>query len=169
MSEITLEILENEKDSLLKKLEIIERAILEYRNQSGIFKIVFDSQIDTKGFSTLAPLNPVLDGFPINDKWLNQILFLLKDRNRFMSNQEIAELLTEYHYGYNVYKMKRKVSVVISAAYKADRIIGLIKIGTTKSAKDALWGFADWLEKDYTIKIEHRPFGINLEKEINIG
>lgn len=169
MFEINLDILEREKDNLLKKLEIIERAISEYQNETSIFKLDIYKEIETKGFSSVIQRRAFLDDFPVNEKWLNQILYLIKDRNRFMSNQEIAESLTTYHPKYNVDKMKRKVSVVISAAYKANRIKGLIKVGTTKSAKDALWGFDNWLEDDNSIKEEHLPFGMNLEREINVG
>lgn len=169
MFEINLDILEREKHNLLKKLDIIEHAISEYQKETSIFKLDIFKEIETKGFSSVIQGRAYLDDFPVNEKWLNQILFLIKDRNRFMSNQEIAESLTTYHHQYNVDKMKRKVSVVISAAYKADRIKGLIKVGTTKSAKDALWGFDSWLEDDSSIKEENLPFGMNLEREINVG
>ena len=161
MSEITLEILQNEHDRLVKKLEAIKLMMEEYNShndkpfsyvleRSGRYKIVFDS---------IGQSHEPLDGFPIQETWLSQILYLLEDRNRFMSNHELAESLTVYHYGFNVDKMKRKVSVVISAAYKANRVEGLIKVGTSKSAKDALWGFNKWLTKDKKIKEENFPFG----------
>jgi predicted AlkP superfamily pyrophosphatase or phosphodiesterase len=171
MSKITLEILETERDNLIKKLEVIEHMIKEYSvdkkkpftyilDRTGKYKMVFESIQDYK---------KPLDGFPVQEKWLNQILYLLENRNRFMSNHEIAYALTQYHYGFNVDKMKRKVSVVISAAYKANRIEGLIKIGTTKSAKDALWGFDRWLTDNKKIKEKHSPLGRSYFKDIILG
>src|SRR5690606_24059697 len=135
MSEITLKTLVKERDTLLKKLEVIERAIKEYENTEENLKIVLgdDGNYQLEFKSYLNPKKPA-DGFPMNTTWLNQILYLLENRKRFMSNHELAEALTTYHYDFNLDKMKRKVSVVISAAYKADRIKGLIKVGTTKSA-----------------------------------
>ncbi|RIV73187.1 hypothetical protein [Flagellimonas aequoris] len=168
MSDISLESLEKERDSLIRKIEAIERMIHEYHkdkdkpffyvlDKSGNYKMIFESNLDTK---------KPLDGFPFKETWLNQIVYLLKDRGRFMGNEEIANALTDYHYSFNVDKMKRKVSVVISAAYKAKRIKGLIKVGVTKSAKDALWGFDKWLTEDKKIKEEHRPFEMGHIEEI---
>lgn len=154
MSEITLEALKNERKSLMKKLELIDRAIMEYSaNDGNDFEYIFNKRKSR-------------DGFPVKAKWLDQILHLLDNRNRFMSNQELAEALTDYHYGFNVDKMKRKVSVVISAAYKTNRIDGLVKVGTTRSAKDALWGFDKWLTKDKKIKEKHKPFGIAYSQRV---
>ena len=160
MSEINLKTLVKERDILLRKIEVIERAIREYENTEENLKIVLGEdgnyQLEFKSYiNTKKPA----DGFPMNSTWLNQILYILENRKRFMSNHELAEALTTYYYDYNVDKMKRKVSVVISAAYKADRINGLIKVGTTKSAKDALWGFDKWLNNKKEIKEEHLPFG----------
>ena len=171
MPEITLETLKNERDSLMRKLKAIDCMIEEYSvdnakglsyvlDKSGNYQMVFNSMLEKKS---------TLDGFPLKATWLNQILYLLNNRNRFMSNHELAEALTDYHFGFNVDKMKRKVSVVISAAYKADRIEGLIKVGTTKSAKDALWGFDKWLTDDKKIKEEHRPFGKSYLQSVVLG
>ncbi|WP_318310444.1 hypothetical protein [Flagellimonas crocea] len=170
MSEISIESLKKERDSLIRKIEAVEQMIYEYQKAkdkdffyvldgSGGYKMVFESNLDTR---------KPLDGFPVKETWLNQIVYLLNDRGRFMNNQEIASALTDYHFDYNVDKMKRKVSVVISAAYKAKRIRGLIKVGVTKSAKDALWGFDKWLTKGNKIKKEHRPFEMEHIEEIII-
>jgi len=163
MTEITLETLEKEKNSLLRKLEVIDMMINEYvADGTKDFRFVLDRSGNYKMvFKAMAEKRKTLDGFPLRATWLNQILYLLENRNRFMSNNELADALTDYHYGFDLHKMKRKVSVVISAAYKANRIKGLIKIGTTKSAKDVLWGFNKWLTDDEKIKDEHRPFGVN--------
>ena len=170
MSEINLKTLLQERDRLLKKVEVVERAIKEYEDESEHLKIVMDNDGNyVLEFKSYLNEKMPLDGFPIKDTWLNQILYILQNRNRFLSNQEIAKALTDYHYDFNVDKMKRKVSVVISAAYKTDKVIGLTKVGTTKSAKDALWGFDDWLTGDKKIKEEHQPFGWNLKQKINVG
>lgn len=171
MTKTTLEMLKNERDSLHQKLEAINKAIEEYQDEktkpfiwindrSGNYKMVFKS---------LASANRPLDGFPVEETWLNQTIYLLKNRNRFMSNFELADALSDYHYGFNVDKLKRKVSVAISAAYKSDRVDGLVKVGVTRSAKDALWGFADWLTDDGKIKEDNRPFGVMLNQKITIG
>jgi hypothetical protein len=170
MADFSLETLEKERDSLIRKIEAVERMIYEYQKDkekeffyvldgSGGYKMVFESNLDTR--------RP-LDGFPVKDTWLNQIVYLLNNRGRFMNNQEIANALTDYHYSYNVDKMKRKVSVAISAAYKAKRIKGLVKVGITKSAKDSLWGFSKWLIDENKIKKEHRPFEMEHIEEIII-
>lgn len=160
MSEISLKTLVKERDILLRKIEVIDLAIKEYENTEENLEIVIgeDGNYQLEFKSYINDTKPA-DGFPKKSTWLNQIIYILESRQRFMNNNELAEALTNYYYDYNVHKMKRKVSVVISAAYKADRINGLIKIGTTKSAKDALWGFDKWLNENEGIKEEHLPFG----------
>jgi hypothetical protein len=170
MSGIDLKTLIKEREKLLRKLGVIDRAIKEYESTEENLEITIDEdgkyQLEFKSYINH---NKPADGFPMKETWLNKILYVLKTRERFLSNEEIAKALTAYHYEFNVDRMKRKVSVVISAAYKTNRIEGLIKIGATKSARDALWGFKKWINDKDMIKEEYRPFGKNINEKIVIG
>jgi len=82
-----------------------------------------------------------------------------------LSNQEFAESLLPYYEEFNVDRLKRKVSVNISAAYKKESVKGLIKMRINNLPKGNVWGYKKWLDNDGDIKIKHRPFGMSETKQ----
>lgn len=166
MSNISLQNLYIEKDSLEKNLSIIEKKL-------AVVNLMIDAYSDTENevllvdttfqFESRLSNNKKLpfDNFPYHEKWLTQILYLLDKKNRFLSNQEFAELLLPYYEEFNVDKLKRKVSVNISAAYKKESVKGLIKMRINNLPKGNVWGYNKWLDNMGKIKQEHRPYGMS--------
>ncbi len=156
MSNISLLNLKKEKASLERKLTIINLMIDAYSEDEVIVK---EEQISMSFQSAISDIVVSLDDdFPINKKWLDQILYLLDDKERFLSNHELAESLMLYHRDCNIDKLKRKVSVIISAAFKNQTIKDLIKVRVSKLPQGNVWGYKKWLDEDGNIIKRHKPY-----------
>jgi hypothetical protein len=156
MSNISLHNLKNERALLEKRLTIINLMIDAYSEEDDNISsnITFESSLsDMK--------NIPIDNFPYSKKWIDKILYLLDQKDRFLNNHEIAEALTLYYSEFNIDKLKRKVSVTISAAYKNETINGLIKVRVSNLPKGNVWGYKKWLDNMGEIKDKHRPFGMS--------
>lgn len=154
MSEISLQDLKEEKAFLERKLAAVDLMIFAY---SGGKAIDFDSPIQFE--SSISELKEVPhDDFPFHKKWIEQLLYLLNKKDRFLSNHELAESLLSYYPQYNIDRLKRKVSVNISAAYKKQSVEGLIKVKVTNLPKGNVWGYTKWIDKKGGIISKHKPF-----------
>lgn len=164
MSNISLQNLINERDLLEKKLADIEKKLT-------VVKLMLDAYSEGKSVDVNSPFkfqsaltkmkSIPKDDFPHNKKWIEKILHLIDRKDRFLSNNEIAEALLPYHPEYNIDGLKRKVSVNISAAYKNKSIDGLIKIRINKLPQGNVWGYEKWLNNEGKIKIKYRPYGLS--------
>jgi len=171
MSKISLSDLQEERNILTKDLAIIEKKLsvvnLMIDAYYGNEKIDFDSPLEFH--SKMVSENEVpYDDFPYHQKWIQQILYLLDKKGRFLSNHELAESLMPYYQEYNIDKLKRKVSVNISAAYKKESIDGLIKIRVSNLPKGNVWGYAKWLDSEGQILEKYRPFDTSESKQMTI-
>lgn len=156
MSKISLKDLKEEKALLERKLTILNLMIDAYSDDN--FQILdLDSPIEFES-KMIETKEVPYDDFPYHKRWIEQILYLLDKKGRFLSNHEIAESLMTYYHQFNIDKLKRKVSVNISAAYKNDTVEGLIKFRINNTPKGNVWGYARWLDEDGDIIKKHRPF-----------
>jgi len=163
MSNISLKNLVNERDLLEKKLAAIEKKLTVVKLMIDAYSEdkVMDFNSSFKFESALTKMKSIpKDSFPHNKKWIDRILYIIDRKDRFLSNNEIAEALLPYHHDYNVDGLKRKVSVNISAAYKNESIEGLIKIRINKLPQGNVWGYKKWLNNN-KIKTKYRPFGLS--------
>jgi len=158
MSFVDLEILKRERKRLVKRLELVDSLIDEYSNIDPEldFKhyMVFDSKLTDESKTTFI----VKDDFPKEDTWLKQILYLLDKHERFLGNTEMAELLLPYYNNMNVDGLKRRVSVVISDAYKNNKVRGLVKLKISNLTYGFVWGYKKWLDSNMDIRQKHKPF-----------
>ncbi len=158
MSLVDLENLKRERRRLEKRLELVDSLIDEYSNIDPELDfshyIVFNSKMaDETGTFSLEE-----DDFPKNKTWLTQILYLLDKHDRFLGNTEMAELLLPYYPQKNVDGLKRRVSVVISDAYKNNKVKGLIKLKISNLTHGFVWGYKKWLDSNMEIRQKHKPF-----------
>ncbi len=158
MSLVDLENLKRERKRLEKRLELVDSLIDEYSKIDPELDfnhyMFFNSKIDD-GTNTSSLEE---DGFPKDKTWLSQILYLLDKHDRFLGNTEMAELLLPYYPQKNVDSLKRRVSVVISDAYKNNKVKGLIKIKISNLAHGFVWGYKKWLDSNMGIRQKYRPF-----------
>ncbi|MEO9510920.1 MAG: hypothetical protein ABJN84_12845 [Flavobacteriaceae bacterium] len=158
MSKISLQDLIDEKAILTRKLGLLNLMITAYSEEHKV--LVYDSP------SQFGTVNPEIqevpyDNFPYHKKWIEQLVFLLNQKDRFLSNQEFAEALLPYYREYNIDKLKRKVSVNISAAYINNVVGGLTKIKVTTLPKSTVWGYKKWLDPEGEVLEKHEPFGFS--------
>jgi hypothetical protein len=95
------------------------------------------------------------NSFLQNGTWLENILYVIKDKNRFVHNSEIAEVLLPYYPDKNKDDVKRRISAVISNAFAKNKIEGLTNYKFSNSIKDTVWGKKEWLDDNGKIKPEY--------------
>lgn len=98
------------------------------------------------------------DDFPKDGTWLKQILYLFDKHERFLANTEMADLLLPYYPDKNIDNLKRRVSVVISDAFKKKKVRGLIKIKVSTLSQGFVWGYTKWLDSNGNIRQRFKPF-----------
>ena len=159
MSLLDLENLKKERDRLAKRLQLVESLIDEYSDidpelQFG-FHVVEESNLSNKLAEHIMGSS---DDFPKDSTWLKQLLYLLDNHERFLGNTEMAELLLPYYPDKNVDGLKRRVSVVISDAFKNKKVRGLIKMKVSILPQGFVWGYASWLNSKGEIQDKYYPF-----------
>jgi len=158
MSLIDLENLKQERDRLLKRLRLVESLIDEYSDIDPELDFTlfmrFESKLDEPDFDSYVEMY----NFPKDETWLKQLLFLLDRHERFLGNTEMAELLLPYYPDKNVDGLKRRVSVVISDAYKNNKVRGLVKLKVSNLPQGFVWGYKKWLDSNNDIRQRHKPF-----------
>ncbi|MFS4445589.1 hypothetical protein [Maribacter sp. 2307UL18-2] len=162
MSLIDLESLKKERNRLMKKLELVDGLIDEYSNIDPELDFKLYKTFDSKGFGQFALFGNVKDAFPKDKTWLKQIQYILDTHERFLGNTEMAELLLPYYPDKNVDRLKRKVSVVISDAFKNKKVRGLIKLKISSLPQGFVWGYKKWLDSKGDIREKFKPF-INIK------
>ena len=90
--------------------------------------------------------------FPRDGGYLQQILYIIKAKNRFLHNAEITSELSKYYFEKDVNWLKRRVSAVLSHGLK--EIDTLTNLKFSPSKQDTVWGNKNWLNEDGTIKQE---------------
>lgn len=156
MSNISLQNLKKEKTLLEKKLTIVKLMIDAYSENETVLPSDFTF------VSAISEMKEVpIDNFPFDKKWIDKLMFLVEQKKRFLNNHELAEALTLYYPEYNIDKLKRKVSVTISAAYKSKTVDGLIKVRVNNLPQGNVWGYEKWLDVDGEIKKKYLPFGFS--------
>ncbi|MER3376123.1 MAG: hypothetical protein RIM83_15900 [Allomuricauda sp.] len=151
--------LKKERERLKKKLQLVDAMIEEYSNIDPDLQFEHFLRLDSKvgKVDYDSPLQ-FEDEFPKGATWLKQILHLLDKHKRFLGNTEMAELLLPYYPDKNVDSLKRRVSVVISDAFKNDKVRGLIKLKVSSLPQGYVWGYKKWLDSKMEIRQGHQPF-----------
>lgn len=153
ISNISIENLKKERALLERRLTLINLMIDSYTEGSDVIPSDFTFE------SSISKMKKVpIDDFPYNKKWIDKLLYLIKEKKRFLNNHELSESLTSYYPDYNIDKLKRKVSVSISAAYKNNTVEGLIKYRINNTPKGNVWGLKTWLDENGKIIKKYRPF-----------
>lgn len=94
--------------------------------------------------------------FPKEGTWLEQIVYVIKSRNRFVHNNEIAEVLTPYYPNKKIKEIKRRISSVLSQAKRQEVVPGLVNYQFSKSKQDTVWGKDEWLDEEGKIKEDYK-------------
>lgn len=132
--------LKKERDILQSKIDAINTVIKSYEAS------------ESKSDSNPSSIKQEIFGFPESGSYLEKIIFIIKDSNRFLHNNEIAETLSVYDKR-NIADIKRRVSTVLSQA--KSQVDTLVNVKYGKSIKNTFWGSKDWLDTNGKIKEKH--------------
>ncbi len=158
MSFVNLGVLKKERARLKKKLRLVDAMIEEYSNIDPDLQFEHFLRLDSKvGKVDFDDSFQFEDDFPKKATWLKQVLHLLDRHERFLGNTEMAELLLPYYPEKNVDGLKRRVSVVISDAYKNNKVRGLAKLKISSLPQGFVWGYYKWLDSKNEIIQKHKP------------
>ncbi len=132
----TKEFLTQRIQELEKELNGLKRALLAYENN-------------------VEPIGHIQTSNTYDGTWIENILTVIKNKNRFLHNAEIAEELYETYSEKDKVAVKRRISAVLSNAYSKGEIESLTKFKFTKSIKDTVWGKKEWINEEGKIKDEY--------------
>lgn len=145
MEDLIKELLQKEREALVKRLEEVERLL-------GVANYTVRN-IEVQG--SIRMNTSILDdkNFPKAASYLQQILYIIKTKDRFLYNSEITKELIRYYVDKDEVWLKRRVSAVLSEGLKEEDNLVNVRFGNSK--QDTVWGNKNWLNDDGSIKEEH--------------
>lgn len=87
--------------------------------------------------------------------WIENILTVIKNKDRFLHNSEIANELYSTYQDKDENFVKRRISAVLSNALSKGDIESLTNYRFTNSIKDTVWGKKEWFDEQGKIKKEY--------------
>lgn len=139
----TKEFLTNRISELEKELNGLKRALFAYENNIESTNVVVKPKEDLNSKDSY------------NGTWIENILNVIKNKDRFLHNAEIAEELYETYSDKDKKSVKRRISAVLSNALSKGEIESLTNFRFTKSIKDTVWGKKEWINEQGEIKKEY--------------
>jgi len=146
------------KDYLINRIKELELELSAVRAALS----TFDSFSHSYKESDVHITEPTKEPTTINDNevlkngtWIENIIFVIKDKNRFLHNSEITEVLYQYYPDKTKDQVKKRISAVISNAFSKNTVEGLTNYKFGKSLKDTVWGKKEWLDDNGEIKAEY--------------
>ncbi len=136
-----VEQLKKEKDTLLKRIDAIN--------------ILLETYTENSSDSVVTPVNSIKDKFPVNGTYLEQIIYVIKIKNRFIHSSEIVDIIAPYYIDKDKKWLQRRISAVLSNAKSKGDIPNLTNINYSPSKKDTVWGSKDWIDEEGNIKSEY--------------
>ena len=141
----TKEFLTNRISELSKELDGLKRALSAYENSSiSNIENINTEKSEEKSNKTI-----------YNGTWIENILTVIKNKNRFLHNSEIAEELYSTYSDKNELAVRRRISAVLSTANSKGDIESLTNFRFSKSIKDTVWGKKEWLNEEGNIRKEY--------------
>lgn len=148
------QVLLNEEAALVQRLHEVRTELLRRGHNTGQLTISIDSSINQ-------PEIDVIDrGFPASGGILEQAVYVIKSKNRFLYNDEISQEIFKYRKKAvrDINWLKKRISSVLSTARSKGELENLIVIKMGAGVQTNVWGSRSWLEDDgKTIKPEFSP------------
>lgn len=141
----TKEFLNRRISELEKELSSLRAALSAYERSSSKSNINSEYDTDLQEVS-----NEKYDG-----TWIENILTVIKNKNRFLHNIEIANELYSSYADKDKKSVKRRISAVLSSALSKGEIDSLTNHRFSNSIKDTVWGKKEWLDEQGQIKKEY--------------
>lgn len=125
--------LKKERESLIRRIEAIDVLLGSYNTNSEEEITITENQMSK---------------FPATGRYLEQAIYVIKSKKRFLHMRELIEVIAPYHIDKDKNWLRRRFSSVLSHAKREGKIPNLINITYTDSLKDTVWGSKDWLDND---------------------
>ena len=142
----------NTKEFLIKRISELEkelnglRAALSAYESSSTESIINSEYVKDNQEQS----KEIYDG-----TWIENILTVIKNKNRFLHNTEIADELYASYADKDKKSVKRRISAVLSSALSKGEIDSLTNYRFSNSVKDTVWGKKEWLNEQGKIKNEY--------------
>jgi len=147
----------NTKSYLINRISELELELKRTRETLiALERVMGDEHIETVNF-----FSSINREIPKDGTWLEKIIFIIKDRNRFLHNSEITQALHLHDSKKPKDYIKRRVSLVLSDAMINKKIDNLINYRFSNLKKDTVWGFNKWLDDEGEVKKENMFFYYN--------
>ncbi len=140
----------NTKDFLTKRISELENELIGLRAALSAYENIDVNPKVIEKPKEVTEFNNVYNG-----TWIENILTVIKNKNRFLHNAEIAEELYNTYSDKDKNAVKRRISAVLSNAYSKGEIESLTNYRFTKSIKDTVWGKKEWINDEGKIKKEY--------------
>lgn len=134
---------------LEKELVGLKAALSAYENIDLSPEVMDD--VKSNGANQI-PINTTKD---YDGTWIENILTVIKNKNRFLHNSEIAEELYSTYSDKDKDSVKKRISAVLSSTLSNGDVDSLTNYRFTKSIKDTVWGKKEWLNEEGQIKKEY--------------
>lgn len=139
LSEVKIEL-----GKLKTELVFLEKTLADYpKSEISSYEITTQNDVGEKPNKNI-----------YNGTWIENILTVIKNKNRFLHNAEIASELYNTYSDKDKNSVKRRISAVLSNALSKGEIESLTNHRFTNSIKDTVWGKKEWLDEQEKIKKE---------------
>ena len=138
------------KEFLIQKISDLEKELVKLKSALSAYEGNEPSIISLGAIKENTTSNVTYNG-----TWIENILTVIKNKDRFLHNSEIAEELYSSYSDKDKNSVKRRISAVLSNAYSKGEIESLVNYRFTNSIKDTVWGKKEWLDDQGKIKKEY--------------
>lgn len=146
----TKEFLTKRISELNKELAGLNAALSAYENIDSNPKVVENTELIESSELSNSNNSKIYGG-----TWIENILTVIKIKNRFLHNVEIANELYSTYPDKDENSVKRRISAVLSNTLSKGGIDSLTNYRFTKSIKDTVWGKKEWIDDEGKIKKEY--------------
>jgi hypothetical protein len=152
-----IETLEHQREQLIEELNSLDRSILILKNRvnsnsSNVSSI--SKRLSSSGY----------------DKTLSipeKVIFILKQKNRFLRFREIAEIITEYE-GLDKKDVSALTNRLSNSCAELKTSKAIVKLSTDNSNINTFWGSPKWLDESGNIIKGHEYNAVVIEKKAKI-
>lgn len=143
----------NTKDFLTQRISELEKELIGLKAALSAYENIDLNQKVVENHKTNETIK--VSNSVYNGTWIENILTIIKEKNRFLHNAEIAKELYSTYSDKDKLAVKRRISAVLSTSLSKGEIESLTNHRFTNSIKDTVWGKKEWLDEQGKIKKEY--------------
>lgn len=153
-----LKLLHRERELLLSKLAILEKAIEVYSKPAATIHLrqsgKFSRDTAEEDEFLYTQLTHRYPDFDEKTSVKSKVLLVLRREERFMHVREIAKIFRYLGYGKSMQHIIRSISPALSVM-KKEVIFGVVCVEAENSQLNTFWGLKDWMDAEGKILPEY--------------